>query len=166
MRTFKDSAGNTWCLQINVSTVKRCRAYAEVDLVALFDSECEALQKLSNDPIKFVETLYVLCGDEAKERNVSSDQFEAAMSGDSINTAMNAFLEELIDFFPEERKRNALKKVLDASRKLQDKMMDQAESRINEINLDEIAATMTSSSGAQRESSGSIRDRSRAKNST
>jgi hypothetical protein len=165
MKTFKDGSGKTWCIQINVSTVKRCRAFAEVDLVALFDGECEALQKLSNDPIKFVEVLYVLCGDEAKERNISSDEFECSMSGDCINTAMNGFLEELIDFFPEERKRNALKKVLDASQKLQSKMLDQVESRIDEINLDEIAETMMNSSTGPQEFSELIQARLRAKNS-
>lgn len=166
MKAFKDQSGKVWTLQINVSSVKRCRAHAEVDLPGLFDDECKGLQALTSDPIKFIELIYVLIQEEAKERNISQDDFESSMSGDAIECCMDAFLAELIEFFPEPRKRDALKKILKASRDLQDKIMDQAENRINSINIEEIAKNLNNSVGPQREYSDLIRDRLQPGNST
>lgn len=166
MRVFKDASGKTWTIQITVSTVKKCRAHVNVDLPGLFDDECKGLQEITNDPIRFTELLFVIVQDEAKERQVDQDAFESAMYGDALEQSMSAFLDELIDFFPEERKRNALKKILTASRELQGRIMDEAESRMAEIDIGEIATNLISSSGRLQGSSESTPTRSPAKNSS
>jgi uncharacterized protein (DUF4213/DUF364 family) len=45
--------------------------------------------------------LYAICKNDADKLNVSDVEFGESMSGDAISEATEAFLGELIDFFPE-----------------------------------------------------------------
>ena len=48
--------------------------------------------------------------------SVSDEDFGSAMAGDSVDAATQALLDEVIDFFPE-AKRRAFRKILSASRR-------------------------------------------------
>jgi hypothetical protein len=101
MHVFKDSNGRDWSVAINVAAVKRVRGTLDVDLPGLVGG---GLGELMQDPVKFVDVLYVLCRPQADQAGVSDEQFGAAFGGDTLERAAEAFVEELIDFFPAPRR--------------------------------------------------------------
>jgi len=113
MKAFKDTAGRTWTIAINVDAIKRVRALVQLDLLTALDGRL--FHQLAEDPVLLVDTIYAVCKPEADVAGVTDEQFGRAMYGDAIEAATDAFLEELIDFFPSQR-RAPLKK---AQQKLQ-----------------------------------------------
>lgn len=121
MKSFTDTLGRTWTIVVNVATIKRVRALCDVDLNAIIEVDdgkpsAELLERLSEDPVLLVDVLYAVCKPECDKKNVSDEDFGAAMAGDAIDQATSALLDEVIDFFPE-AKRLAFRKILSASRR-------------------------------------------------
>ena len=133
MRSFKDSVGRLWPVEINVAAIKRVRGLLGVDLIKLFDDEMKPLAELVNDPVRLVDVLYCLCKPEADARGISDEDFGRALAGDVITQAVDAFVEELIDFFPDARRRNLLRKAIEAGRQANEVLMTHAESLIDRI---------------------------------
>ena len=125
MRTFKDNAGRSWSVSVNVDTARRLRSMANVDLMELVEApEREdasggrtdsdglplraapvrkpLLERLIRDPILLCDVLYVVCKEEADKLNVSDADFGRALYGTAIAAARSALLEEIADFFPDE----------------------------------------------------------------
>lgn len=125
MKSFTDNNGRTWCLTVNVATIKRVRAIAGIDLNAIVEMgedgkpDISLLQRLSSDPVLLVDTLYAVCKPECDARNITDEDFGSAMAGDAIDAATSALLDEIVDFFPA-AKRMAFKKILTASRRFAD----------------------------------------------
>jgi len=150
--------GREWIITIHTTAVKRCRALVDVDLYGLVDEGFKGLGKLFSDPVKFVDTIYVLCKDEADARGISDEDFGRAMAGDAIGNANAAFCEELADFFPDPRIRAGLRKVIDATRKVTDSLMKDMERQIENIDTEVVAKKLIALSGNSRESSASTPD--------
>ena len=125
MKTFTDNTGRTWTLVVNVATIKRVRALCDVDLNSIIEVDkdnqpsTKLLERLSSDPVLLVDVLYAVCKPECDRLNVTDDDFGAAMAGDAIEQATSALLDEIIDFFPAQ-KRQAFKKVLSATRRFEE----------------------------------------------
>jgi hypothetical protein len=130
MQSFKDAAGRDWHVAINVAAVKRVKAARDIDLVAAVDPEARLLERLAGDPILLVDVLYVLCQPQAQAQNVSDEQFGEALWGESLDRAIDAFLEALTDFFPQAR-RGVLRDLLAKWRALETKAAQAATTRIN-----------------------------------
>jgi hypothetical protein len=146
MKSFKDNAGRTWVLSIHVAAVKKVRALAGVDLYSLVDDRFQGLAKLLNDPVSLVDVIYVLCRDEAEKLGVSDEDFGCAMAGDAIEHAARAFVEELVDFFPDPRVRAGLRKVIDAATAVKDRLMEHLEASVARIDPDFEANRLIASS--------------------
>ena len=121
MKSFTDSLGRAWTLVVNVATIKRVRALCGVDLNSVIEVEdgkpsAKLLERLSGDPVLLVDVLYAVCKPECDRLGVSDEDFGSAMAGDSVDAATQALLDEVIDFFPE-AKRRAFRKILSASRR-------------------------------------------------
>lgn len=121
MKSFTDNLGRTWTLVVNVATIKRVRALCGIDLNSIVEVEdgrpsARLLERLSGDPVLLVDVLYAVCKPECDQKNISDEEFGAAMAGDAVESATNALLEETVDFFPE-AKRLAFRKILTASRR-------------------------------------------------
>lgn len=97
MHRFTDAAGRDWLLTVNVNTVKRVREALGLNLLEVLGGD--VLERLAADPILLVDTLYVICQPQAKERGLSDEQFGEAMAGESIGQAAAALVEALLDFF-------------------------------------------------------------------
>lgn len=125
MKTFIDNAERTWSLSVNVAAIKRVRAFCDINLLDIITLDSEnrpdagLLERLSGDPVLLVDVLYAVCKPEADARNVSDEEFGQAMSGDSIELATRALLEEIVDFFPQ-GKRRVFQKVLTATRRFEE----------------------------------------------
>lgn len=166
MRTFVDNAGRTWTVAINVAAIKRVRGLINVDLYKLVDDGFQALAKLVADPVQLADVLYCLCKEEADSKQISDEDFGRALAGDAITLAADAFVEELIDFFPDARARAGLRKVLDATKKVREKLLDHAETVLATLDLDREAKGLIASFGNSRGSSGSTPDPSPSANSS
>lgn len=160
MKIFKDNAGRTWTVSITVYAVKRVRARLNVDLYGLVDEKFEGLSKLLGDPVALVDVLFVLCEEEAGKLGVSDEDFGRAMGGDAIGHAADAFTDELVDFFPDPRVRTGLKKVLTASRQVQDIIRDRMMEEIGTIDPGAVVESLKSSPGSVPGSSASTPDHS------
>jgi len=149
MRSFKDNAGRTWTVTLNVYAVKKVRDLLGVDLLDLGGDPPASpgpgdkpdnglLYRLIADPVLLVDVLYVVCKEQADEANVIDEQFGRAMAGDAIDGATKAFLEELADFTPSPRDRARARKVIDATWRLIDRAQDVLDARA-EAELDRAA---------------------------
>ena len=122
MRSFRDTKGRTWKVELNVRQMKRVRDALGVDLVNVIEARrdgtvaADTLERVANDPVLLADILWVLCEGEAKPAGVTDDDFGSALAGDAISEATRAFLDELVDFFPGAR-RLFLRKAVDLARK-------------------------------------------------
>jgi hypothetical protein len=155
MQSFKDNAGRTWTITINVAAVKRVRGLLGVDLYKLVDDGFKPLAALISDPVQLADVLYCLCKVEADAKQITDEDFGRALGGDAITLAAEAFVEELIDFFPDARARASLRKVVTAGRRVRDRLLDHAETLIEKIDPEREANGLIASFGSSRASSAS-----------
>lgn len=160
MKAFKDNAGRTWVISINVYAVKKLRALLDIDLYGLVNDKFQGLGELISDPVRLVDAIYVLCKDEADKLGITDEDFGRSMAGDVIEHATDAFLAELTDFFPDPRVRTGLKRVLEMSREVKNRLVDQALEDMDGINLDSIVKRLRKPSGVSPEQSELIQDHS------
>lgn len=158
MKTFRDEEGREWLVKVHVAAVGRVRDRLGVDLYGLVDDGMKGLGALMGDPVKLVNVLYVLCQREAEARNISDEDFGAALAGDALEKATEAFLEALVDFFPSPRVRAGLTAIVEKGRTLQTLMMDHAEAQIASLDLESELRKYIASSGTSPDSSGSTPD--------
>jgi hypothetical protein len=116
--------------------IKRIKGLLGINIYKLLEDSAKPLAELVSDPIQLCDVLYVICKDEAEAQNVSDENFGRSLGGDSLALAADAFVEELIDFFPYARVRIALRKITEAGKKIQTGLLDHAETILNGINIE------------------------------
>lgn len=148
MKTFRDADGREWLVKVDVTAAKRCKAQLGLNLYGLADEGFRGFAALVSDPIALCDVLYVLCREEAEKREVSDEAFGRAMHGDALDSAAAAFTEALIDFFPDARRRDALRKVMASGKRVGERMVAEAASRTTDEELRKLEekafASMTS----------------------
>ena len=150
MRQFKDNAGRTWTVDINVATLKRVRGLTGVDLMQVIEGTL--IEKFIRDPVLLCDVVYAVCKTEADAAKVSDEEFGKAMAGDAIEAATGAVLDELISFCPSPRDRANLGRVLQATNRVMEKARDVTEKRIetltSESELDKLVNRLLETSGS------------------
>jgi hypothetical protein len=153
VKTFKDNAGRTWTVGVNIATVKRVKSLLEIDLLDVVEGKL--LDKIVLDPVMMCDVVYAICKPDADKQNITDEQFGCAMAGDAIEHATEALLQELIDFFPE-LKRPALRAALEKFKTLQKKSTEFAlkylENPEFDKGMEKELERIISSSGSWRES--------------
>jgi hypothetical protein len=120
--TFKDANGREWLVKLDGPKIGEVRKLLGVDLAA---TDGSASEKLRDDPVLLVDTLWVVCRGQAAAGGVSSAQFGEALVGDPIETATEALIDAINDFFPS-RRREALKTLTAQTKKTREAGMDDA----------------------------------------
>ena len=160
MKTFTDSKGRTWEVELNIRQMKRVRDTLGIDLVNVISANkdgsvsTDTLERVANDPILLVDILWVLCEGQAKPAGVTDDDFGSSLAGDSIEEATRAFLDELVDFFPGAR-RLFLKKAVSLARKYTGEMETALKAVLESPELEERLKTELRSASASPESAAS-----------
>ncbi|MBE7466816.1 MAG: hypothetical protein HS116_25375 [Planctomycetes bacterium] len=157
MRTFKDNAGRTWTVSVDVDAIRRVRTALQVNLASA--ELAQVLERLLSDPVLLCDVLFVVCKPEADKLGVSDVDFGRAMAGDAIEAGTLALLEELANFTPNPRDRARVKRLLQAMQQLAERTRDAAETRLEreiEKALSATTATSGPSSGSSPGSSASI----------
>ena len=145
MKTFKDSTGREWQVEINVDAVKRVRSLAGVDLMDAVSGKLAI--ELADDPIQMVDTVYALCKPQADAAGITDEAFGRAMAGDAIDGALTAVLEELVGFFPRHRRR-VLEASLNRAKVLQNQAVEEALTAISRVTLSGVASGSAPGSSA------------------
>lgn len=125
MKTFTDTKGRCWRIDMTISAVKRVKGALEVDLLRMDQGDPPLLTVLGTDVEVLCDIIFCLVMPQAEELGVSDVQFGEAMGGETMFQAQVAFYEELADFF------RGLGRV-DTARALQmqQEMMSQAVKRV------------------------------------
>ena len=158
MRTFKDNAGRTWSVTLNVHQMKRVRAHLGIDLVNVIALDpdgkvkVDLVDRIAGDPCLLVDILWVCVEDEAKAAGVTDEEFGRALAGDAIDEATKALLDELVDFFPG-AKRLFLKKAVELARKYTGDMTAALEKALSDPELERRIEESMRSSASSPESS-------------
>ena len=92
----------------------------------------DLLQKISEDVILLCDILYVVNRSQAKEYGIDDVQFGRNLYGDALEEATRAFMEEMINFFPNQRTRQLLTKAMTKGQERMDKALDLAEKSLEE----------------------------------
>jgi len=116
MRVFKDSSGREWTIALNIGAIKRVRDLMKlngetVDLLSPFSGDPPLSTRLFLDLCLLVDVLYCICRPQCQERNVSDEDFGAAIAGEESKAAYEAFFEELLGFFQKAGREEAARMV-------------------------------------------------------
>lgn len=149
MKSFKDNAGRSWVVSVNVDTIKRVRALVNVDLLTVLDGQL--IERLAGDPVLLCDVLYAVLKPEADTQGVSDVDFGKALAGDAIEHATAALLEELADFFPQ-AKRRLLGKALSKLKAVEQAAANLAEKRLDGVDVGQVLEAALRNAG---DSSGS-----------
>jgi len=126
---FTDNTGREWNVRIDVDTIRRVRSSHAIDLAKVFASRDE-LAKLMDDIVVFVDVLATVCGEQMTSRGITPEQFGKSLAGDSIDAAIHAFEEAIIEFLPES-KRRIIRRIIDGGRASQAQAMLRIENALN-----------------------------------
>jgi hypothetical protein len=99
MPSFKDTNGKEWTVRIDAPKIREVRSICSLDLAA---NDGSAFQKLADDVVLLVDTLWVLCREQAN--GVTDVQFGQALVGDPLEAATKALIDGLLDFFPQPKR--------------------------------------------------------------
>ncbi|HUW99871.1 MAG TPA: hypothetical protein VMY35_02750 [Phycisphaerae bacterium] len=151
MGSFRDSERREWQVRIDVNVIRDVRGEQQINLLDLPESGFALLTRLTTDLVLLVDILYVVCRRQARERSISDEDFGRAMRGDCLLPAAEVLFREVIDFFPDARRRALLTKVLEAGLALGEILMNRAAqqtARLDELDLEEEATALTQSPAA------------------
>ena len=146
MQTYRDNAGRTWTVAIDVAAIKRVRALIGYDLLSMLNGN--GSQRLITDPVLLVDVLYALCRPEADRLSVTDEDFGRSMAGDAIEHATQALLEELVSFCPNPRDRKRLRKFVTTMWTTMEKARDVLERKLDERLEDASRQALTALGGS------------------
>lgn len=110
MKSFRTKDGTDWQVTVSVATIKRVMDRTGLKLTDLFTAE--KIKEFFADEIRFCEVVYATVLPQAEAAGKSLDDFLGVVDGEVIESAAEALLAEVADFFQEPRK-GLLKKVME-----------------------------------------------------
>jgi len=99
MKTFTDNAGRTWTVAMTLDAAKRVKDLLGVNLLDIEGGEPPLISRLGTDEILLCDVIFALIQPQAEAQGVSDREWAAALGGEAILAAQEAFYEELIAFF-------------------------------------------------------------------
>ena len=101
-QTFYDNKKRAWALAVNTATIKRVKEALGVNLLDAVGGQL--IDRIANDPALFADVLFVLVKPQAEAAGISDVDFGEALAGDEIESASLAFINAMVDFFPNGRR--------------------------------------------------------------
>lgn len=117
MKTFHDSQKMAWMIDLNFGTMQRLKALGwnllDLEAKRQTDSGNEATVQeiLETDPLSVFEVLWLIVEPQAKELQISAEEFGQRMAADCLANAQDALLGEIVDFFQSLRRYDVAKAV-------------------------------------------------------
>lgn len=152
MRTFRDTQNREWKLDLNVFLLKKVREETGKVLTGIADNNCELLIQLHEDCELLVNVLWCLCESQAKalgvvddEQSQATEKFAMSLGGDSLGDAAEALVGAVTDFFSSQEQRKALTALMEKAKKAQTILGEALLKKIEAINPNSLAETITDS---------------------
>ena len=98
MASFRDSKGREWTIELTVGSLLEVRERTELDLPKLMRSEESLCDFLFGDAKQPVKALWVLCVEQANERNINERAFYKLFDGAVLEAATEALLKSVANF--------------------------------------------------------------------
>lgn len=109
MKSFADAKGQTWTIEINVTSLQRVRAVTGLDLTKLVDKQADVFPKLAGDLFVLFDVLAELLRPQLEAKGMTAEQFGESLDEEAAERAVTALIEGILDFF-QEGKRMLLKR--------------------------------------------------------
>lgn len=146
MKSFKDNKDRDYQLAINTATLKRVKGLLDADLLDLD----KTFIRLIADPIFLCDVLYCLVKPQCDEKDISDESFGEALAGDVIEQAKLVLVEEIRNFFPNPKQRDAVDVAMRKGNLMVDTMRDRGvkmlEAMDMEAEVDKLIAALGNSS--------------------
>lgn len=139
MQRFTDANGRDWTIELNISTARSIRLKMQKDI--RFDQydfmDYAGILAAIYDVFFAADLLYIVCSEEAEERNVGAWEFGEALKGKILFDAIAAFVAEYLDFFPDpttaQKMREVVEKTKERNEALRDAIIDAWQSRVSTV---------------------------------
>lgn len=132
MAAFVDRHNRQWSLEITPYSMKRVKELTGVHLGKILADEMKPLSDLLLDPIAIVDVLYALCVPQCEQKGITDEQFGQALVGDSFESAVEALLIAIQDFFPN-RQKELLAKLFSKGRQIEQALVEKAQQEIDKL---------------------------------
>ncbi|KKL70195.1 hypothetical protein LCGC14_2107340 [marine sediment metagenome] len=144
MPTFKDDKGRDWRVHVDLPAIVNVREIdteEPIDLGSLKDMASNNI-RMGDDTCLLCAVLFVVCEEQAKERELDYVKFSKLILGDVIEEATLALEEATISFFPQSR-RSLLQRLQKKVNKVQEAGMNLVSEKLDSPDLEaRILATM------------------------
>lgn len=153
MNVFKDKKSRNWEIDLTFGAVQRVKAHCQIDLgnVISFSGDSKktgVLEQLGDDVELLCKTIWLICEKQATARGIDQESFFDSLDGDSIETAADALIDEIINFSrPAQRK--VLRKLMELSRDAEKNLEKKLDTILeSEEFKEEFRGTLTPPSGS------------------
>lgn len=118
MASFTDSSGAVWRVVVDVVNARRVLADTGFQILRLYVPA--EMERLADDPLLLADVVVSVCAEQIAERDIEVETFLRRLSGDSWEAAVLALYDGVNEFMPE-KKRGALKRMIETSQAQQGK---------------------------------------------
>lgn len=155
MHKFTDKLGREWSVEITVAEVERLSDEEGIDIGKQSDVE-----KIFASTKSFLKTLWMLIGDQVRERNLTDLDVKKSFGPQALSDAVEAVRNEIVFFSPNPEPIKALVKAGDTRRaKLVEQRMERVKREIEDGKHDaDLMRASSPTATASPESSESIPD--------
>jgi hypothetical protein len=129
MKSFKDSKGREWRIELTIGSVKRIQKRFGVNI-----ADADDFLRVHQNFELFGNIIAMLLEQQFAEQQVTADDVEESMNGEVLAAARDAMVEELAFFSPN---REAALKALPALKKRQEKLVGDLVEKIERGEMDE-----------------------------
>lgn len=130
MKRFNDATGKQWEIDVHLESIERVKDLHKIDLTQLFSNDMALLSRLSEDATTLANVLWNL---QVNQGAAKSD-FLKSLRGDSIESGFRALVEDVIDFFPNARRRELCRKTVEKLWQTVEAGQDLAEMKLEALN--------------------------------
>lgn len=99
MKSFTDSQGRNWPIDISVDRLRRVKSQTDVDLTRLVDACNETFQNVVQDYFLMFDLLQALVEPQFSMHRITVKEFGAALDEASLKSAVRALIEAVIVIF-------------------------------------------------------------------
>jgi len=139
MKTFDDTAGETWKIAINLGTAIAVKDAIGIDLLQPEQGDPPLLTRLGTDEILLGEVICAILGEQFETHKVTAKDVRALFDGATLLAAQKAFYEELVDFF-QSRGRADRARAVEKQAKMIEAAVEAITARIEEINVEQVVS--------------------------
>lgn len=158
MRSFTDSTGERWEINVTLGTRELLKNRCNVDIVAESGSSVsDLINALIFDFAKFADLMFVILEKQREDKGISPQELAARFDGATVDNAQQAAVEAFCDFFLQSRRchrSTALRESLELLTMAVDKATEEVKEKSQTVK------SSIAISGNLQELSDSIQDRS------